>query len=353
MIKTLEINNYQSHKKSILNFHPGVNVVVGTSDSGKSAVLRALRWVCTGIPRGDGFRSHWGGDTEVHLETDNCIVTRGKTNSENVYVLDEETEFRAFGTEVPEEIVQVLNLDESVNLQKQLDQPYLISETPGAVAQHFNRMAHLEKIDIGLKNVQSQIRTAEQTIQSKTTELKQIEEDKTSYSYLTAAEENLVILETRQQRFEGLEKTVEDLQDLIQSIVSIDQKIVRAEKPLQAEKSLDSIIGVQNTLDKEKRLENSLKMLVEDIEQVHGKIGKANKYISGVDAVDSLLSKMQDLKQEKVSGLALKTLVEDIDEVIDLELTQSNSLITWQEDYTEYMPEICPLCGSENCKHYN
>ena len=151
MIKTLEINNFQSHKKTLLNFHPGVNVIIGTSDSGKSAVLRALRWVCTGIPRGDGFRSHWGGDTEVSLETDNCIVTRGKTNADNVYLLNEETEFRAFGTEVPEEITAALNLDESVNLQKQLDQPYLISETPGAVAQHFNRMAHLEKIDIGLK----------------------------------------------------------------------------------------------------------------------------------------------------------------------------------------------------------
>jgi hypothetical protein len=350
MIKTLEINNYQSHKKSILNFHPGVNVVVGTSDSGKSAVLRALRWVCTGVPRGDGFRSHWGGDTEVSLETDNCIVTRGKTNSDNVYVLNE-TEFRAFGTDVPEEIIAALNLDEAVNIQKQLDQPYLISETPGNVAQHFNRMAHLEKIDIGLKNVQSQIRATEQSIQSKTTELKQVEEDKTSYIYLEAAEQALIVLETRQGRLEELEDSADKLQDLIQDIVSIDQKILRAEKPLQAEKSLDYIIGVQNTLDKEKRLENSLKMLVEDIETVEERITKANRYISGQDAVESLLEKVQDLKVAKNSRGALKLFVENLEEVFDLEQTQKASLTAWQQEYEENMPEICPLCGDANCKH--
>lgn len=351
MIKTLGINNFQSHKKTLLNFHPGVNVIIGTSDSGKSAVLRALRWVCTGIPRGDGFRSHWGGDTEVSLETDNCIVTRGKTNADNIYLLNEETEFRAFGTEVPEEITAALNLDEAVNLQKQLDQPYLISETPGAVAQHFNRMAHLEKIDIGLKNVQSQIRTTEQSIQAKTTELKQVEEDKTSYTYLEAAEQSLIVLETRQGHLEELQDATDKLQDLIQEVITIDQKIERAEKPLQAEKNVDYLIQVQSKVEKEKTLKTALETLVEDIKTVEERITKANRYISGQDAVESLLEKVQDLKEAKNSRQALKLYIDNIEEVIDLEQTQKTSLTAWQQEYEENIPEICPLCGDANCKH--
>lgn len=351
MIKTLEINNFQSYKGTLLNFHPGVNVIVGTSDSGKSAVLRALRWVCTGIPRGDGFRSHWGGDTEVHLETDNCIVTRGKTNSDNMYVLNEETEFRAFGTDVPEEIVEALNLDETVNLQKQLDQPYLISETPGAVAQHFNRMAHLEKIDIGLKNVQSQIRATEQSMQFKTAELKAVEESKTTYAYLADAERALIVIETRQERVNELQTAADNLRDLMQDIVTIDQKIERAEKPLQAEKSVDYLIQVQSKVEQEKTLKNALKLLVEDIETVDERISKAEQYISGLDSVNSLLAKVEAIKVDKNVQQALKTFIQDLEEVHELEQTQKINLEAWQQEYKENMPQICPLCGGENCKH--
>ena len=121
MINKLSIANYQSHKHSILNFHSGVNVIVGTSDSGKSGVVRALRFATSNTPRGDAFRSHWGGETAVEIECSDCSVLRTKTNSENVYLLNDKTDFRAFGTEVPEEISKALNIDEAVNLQKQID----------------------------------------------------------------------------------------------------------------------------------------------------------------------------------------------------------------------------------------
>jgi len=65
MIKTLSIQNYQSHKDSTLEFDPGVNVIVGSTDSGKTAIIRALRWLIWNRPNGDSFRSTWGGDTKV------------------------------------------------------------------------------------------------------------------------------------------------------------------------------------------------------------------------------------------------------------------------------------------------
>ena len=44
MIKSVEFQNFQSHKKTILEFVPGVNIIVGLSDAGKSAVMRAIKW---------------------------------------------------------------------------------------------------------------------------------------------------------------------------------------------------------------------------------------------------------------------------------------------------------------------
>ncbi len=54
-IKELHIREFQSHEATALQFHPGLNVLVGPSDSGKSAIVRALRWCLHNEPRGEAF----------------------------------------------------------------------------------------------------------------------------------------------------------------------------------------------------------------------------------------------------------------------------------------------------------
>jgi len=72
MIKQLTIKNFQSHKKTKLEFSDGVNIIIGQSDSGKTAIIRALNWVVNNKPSGDSFRSHWGGDTNVEITMEDC-----------------------------------------------------------------------------------------------------------------------------------------------------------------------------------------------------------------------------------------------------------------------------------------
>jgi exonuclease SbcC len=54
MITQLNITNFQSHVKSVLKLSPGINVICGPSDSGKSAIIRGLRWVIENQPTGKG-----------------------------------------------------------------------------------------------------------------------------------------------------------------------------------------------------------------------------------------------------------------------------------------------------------
>ena len=54
MIKSVELKNFQSHNQSRLEFCDGVNIIVGASDSGKSAILRGLFWVLYNNPNGTG-----------------------------------------------------------------------------------------------------------------------------------------------------------------------------------------------------------------------------------------------------------------------------------------------------------
>jgi len=49
MIKKLEIKNFEPHKHTVLEFGPGLNVIHGRSNNGKSATLRALELAAYGV----------------------------------------------------------------------------------------------------------------------------------------------------------------------------------------------------------------------------------------------------------------------------------------------------------------
>ena len=89
MIQSLKIINFQSHEDSTLDFVPGVNMILGASDSGKSAIIRALKWLVWNRPNGDAYRSNWGGETSVQAFFDGFGVERSK-DKENMYRIFEE-----------------------------------------------------------------------------------------------------------------------------------------------------------------------------------------------------------------------------------------------------------------------
>ncbi|WP_035425703.1 AAA family ATPase, partial [Halalkalibacterium ligniniphilum] len=54
-INTVRLENFQSHLDTSIDFSTGLNVIVGQSDSGKTSILRAIRWVLYNQPRGTDF----------------------------------------------------------------------------------------------------------------------------------------------------------------------------------------------------------------------------------------------------------------------------------------------------------
>ena len=130
MLKKVLIENFQSHKKSEFDFVPGVNVIIGASDTGKSAIFNAINWVATNRPLGESFRSEWGGDTKVTIHTSSDEqVGRNRTQSTNEYVINN-TPLTAFKSDVPQAVLDVLQLD-SYSIQSQMDSPFLLSLSPG------------------------------------------------------------------------------------------------------------------------------------------------------------------------------------------------------------------------------
>lgn len=179
MIKNITVANFQSHKLTSLELHPGVNAIVGSSNSGKTAVLRALYWLRFNRPSGVDFVSHWNQDkngnpvksTTVAIQlTDSLGIQRRRAKDFNGYTVhDPRTEapgkeLEAVKTDVPEEIESALNMSD-VNIQRQMDAPFLLSASSGEVARFFNRIIRLDLIDRVLSTAESRRRKTKQDIE--------------------------------------------------------------------------------------------------------------------------------------------------------------------------------------------
>ena len=142
MIKSIRLKNIQAHKDSKLEFDKGINAIVGTSNNGKSTIIRALNWNRYNRPLGiDTLASHWIVDDKgnlkdemsVTIENDFGTVTRKRTKTENQYIVNDK-ELNVVKSDVPLDVEQILNLSET-NIQNQQDSPFLLSETSGKVAE--------------------------------------------------------------------------------------------------------------------------------------------------------------------------------------------------------------------------
>lgn len=69
MIHRLIVGNFMTHKHTVLELHPGVTVLTGPNNTGKSAVVEALRSLAKNPPSPSLIR-HGAAKAVVHLELD-------------------------------------------------------------------------------------------------------------------------------------------------------------------------------------------------------------------------------------------------------------------------------------------
>ena len=76
MIKTLTISNFQSHRKSSVEFSDTVTAFVGLNNHGKSAIFRALKKLVRNEPEGVSFIRDGEAICEITLDSSDHQVVR-------------------------------------------------------------------------------------------------------------------------------------------------------------------------------------------------------------------------------------------------------------------------------------
>lgn len=312
MIESIHLKNFQSHVDTKIDFDSGVNVIVGNSDSGKTAIIRALNWAINNKPSGDAFIHYGTGGVEVEVlfnqstEPNNYTpiqITRRKSKTKNEYVMQTLDgvigEFRALGQGVPQEIEELLNIKD-INIQRQMDAPFLLSMTPGQAGQYLNEVVDLTAIDNSLKNINQKVKVNRHGIESLQSDMRECSFKIQEYDYL-----------------EPFKSSLDDIGDLIDEIDKL-------------QKELDDI---QRLLDEHERL-NIISQQYKNIPSTQEKVNCIEKMIAEKELIEKeyhLLSKIHS------------TYV-DNRHVFD---SLPPTIVRIENELKTLQPNICSKCGQE------
>ncbi len=211
-IKSLLIENFQSHKATKIEPAPAgqLTVITGPSDSGKTAILRALRWLYYNTPQGTDFIRVGAREATVVLTlADGTMVIRNRSRgSKNSYEIEppgsEKQTFAGFGVNVPLEVqqatgvrpVQIGDLELNLNLAEQLDGPFLgKSISAGARAKVLGKLAGTEEVDYAGKQLAADLHRRCQDEKRLAAEIAGLEEQIREFDYLPAMKARIEAIE--------------------------------------------------------------------------------------------------------------------------------------------------------------
>lgn len=299
MIESISIENFQCHEKLSIDFDPSITSIIGKSRSGKSSIIRALKFVLLNRPSGSSFIKHGTETAKVTVKANGHTIIRTKGKSTNTYHLDGE-ELKAFGqSTVPEPVQAILNVSEE-NFQNQHALPFWLFDTPGEVAKKLNEIINLAEIDTTLSKSATAVKKARNSATESETRLVEARKKR----------DDLVWVVDLDAKLSQLEKIENELSEIRQKRLRINDLIEKGNK-------------YQNLVSIDSGLSSLISTMVATVDE----IGSVQKQRS---KVESLMKKI-----EKAEGWV---------EICGVDQEES------ERELNEQMQGACPLCGAEILK---
>ena len=201
LIKTLDLRNFQTHKKLSLKFSKYLTVIKGTSGVGKSAILRSLfQLIDESIPW--NVCHTWDtNDTSIKLvgvsDGKECTIERVHSSKINRVVIDGKS-YDYVGKDTPEILTNKLNIKEQ-NIQKQKNHWFLIDMKPSQLSRELNSVSGLNIIDASIHEVASRVRNAQTELRLLTSQASLLDKEVNALYYVEQADADLKVLETAER----------------------------------------------------------------------------------------------------------------------------------------------------------
>jgi len=354
MIRRLKIENFQSHKLTEVEFVDGLNVIVGQSDCGKTAIIRALDWVCNNRPSGDDFRSDWGGDTRVEIELDDgvTILREKRGKSVNLYSImrgNQTEQFKSFRSEVPADIAEAIAMD-PVNWQRQLDSPFLLSDTPGEVASKLNEAVDLDIIDLALSRMIAKVRQNTQDLRSQKAALEEHKDDLSAFDYLPKMEKKLKAIELIEKAADKVDERSFELENLMAKAKASKAVLEKAAVILPAEERLQRIRRLADRKKETQSRKDRLMDILGTAESASFRMRKGKTLMEAhrpCTAVERLWQKRQEMTMDSIELRAISDVAQEKLDLMRFHEAEIKKAKAELKEARKNLTRICPTCGQE------
>lgn len=299
-----------------------MTVITGPTDSGKTAIIRALRWLYYNTaPPGDFIRTGCTYAKVVVEYLDETEIERVRTPSKNQYIIrksgEEPKVYEGFGVRVPLEVQQALgvmpiriaDIDINLNLAEQLDPPFLGKViSPPNKARVLGHLAGTEQIDQAGKMLGTDIYRADQDEKQLKKDIEEKQKQIAEYSWLPVLQEKIHKLDIIILDLKSKEQVKEKLADLASRLNSNNSQVKDVASTLDRLSYLPQLELYLNVLPNQIAKLNKLGSLRSSLGSLDSSIAETLSTLSKLAHMDELTEILHQLEANISKYVKLKTI---------------------------------------------
>lgn len=331
------LKNFQSHKDTVVNFESGFNVVVGPSDSGKTAIKRGIESVLYNKYVGAEYiREGEKSFSNYILFNDGLKITREKGGRGlNRYLIEypdgNQLELNNFGVKVPQEVLDAHGMylvelgkeTDSLNCAYQLSGPFFLQNTAGERAAIIGSIAKTQVIDEAVSDTMSKHREKRKELKLIQATNKQLE--KSIDSYNEWIDEARVLMNSLEEDYQQLAKKVNSYEKYSSTLKALEENNIKAAMERSVIDAYQDIQLQESRLNelldkfaKVKNLENKFNRMDSDINRKQ-QLELITKTYADVDIISEQVDEVL-VAMNKYNSISKKV------ELINKNIVQQNSL---------------------------
>lgn len=367
MLKSILIQNFESHENTFVQFDSGFNLIWGKSDSGKSSILRALAVVVN-----NQFSSKMVREGFAYCEIE-VTTERGKVNCKrgegvNKWLVTDsdgvEHSFDKIGRTVPDLASEVLGMKEKQwgkkltelpNFMFQDEKHYMLSEIGGEKSTS-NMIARLMDKTIGLGGVEELVKEMSSNILKNRKQITELQNKQSSIKSGMLSED---IIKSYEDKLDSINKTrneiyeLEEKDDFLNKLWEDKKRhSENIEKSVEIKDKLSSIVNEYECCKKDLCLINE----INDYFNLNESLKEKNKNFSVVKDKLNIVNELDETKKEvkdfwdfnefTKEYLELKSIIIYNKEKLNklkIEISDAENKIHEMKDELG----ICPICGKK------
>jgi hypothetical protein len=390
MIKQARFKNFKLLRDLTLNFEPGVNIITGSSDSGKTTSLKGMLWALQNMPQGKPPICHGEKECSVTVTTDKGEIERG-VDERNYYQVNGER-LTAFRNNLPPEVDAISHMAD-INVQHRRDLPFMISEKAGASAERLSEMMDLQEIGESLSRIDIEVKRLEKAAAETEKAHTEAAGEAEALNWVDNASAELNVLQGKQTHIDGIARETEELSamlseyrrrvDALNELKGVDKAKAQMELMMlrqaeydKAQQKLSEYSALSASYDTAQRQAASLEGARQGAEkcarlmELYAAMNSAYKEARELGSLDlqygvnkDKLRKLEKAHEAYRELILLENMARDVRKqqqeasTLQKDLDTSRrlnsetkeaqqALQALQAQFHESMPDVCPLCGS-------